>query len=211
MPKYEVTIRGENFVVNGPSGKPEPLGFLQLVYIEAENPDQAELDAVDFVRRSDIRDQIQNLPEDPPMLYLHEMSELDSFEGIERPASSRMFYSDNDDDSESVRRTKYPSLTLGAAIAFWLIGGLLLCLSIFYFLRPMIGEAGAPPHEYGVGAMFSVIFSLAAFLGAAYLSNRVKAEISRRSHMVLAMPALVLGTIFFALYVVSILMPMFEG
>ena len=110
-----------------------------------------------------------------------------------------------------VKSEERNSLLLSAAIALWLIGGLLLCLSIFYFLRPLIGEAGAPPHEYGAGAMFSVIFSLAAFLGAAYLSNRVKAEISKRSHMVLAMPALVLGTIFFALYVVSILTPMFEG
>ena len=103
---------------------------------------------------------------------------------------------------------RWPSanaFALGAAVAFWLVGAFFLCFAGYYFLKPLVGMAEAPLHEYGMGAMFGGIFSLAAFLCAACLSNKVKTQIARRNHLVLALPALIVGVGFFAVYILGVL------
>ncbi len=100
MPKYLVVLHGKNFRMRG-DGVAKTFGFFQNIYVESVDPEQAELDAVELARDSDeLKSALINPREDPPMLYLDEMFELESFDGVERRVQGRVFYDESADEEE---------------------------------------------------------------------------------------------------------------
>ena len=80
MNKYRVLVNGRNFLIeiNGVMSKH---GFYTTRYVEAADPDAAELVAMDLVRqRRDIASNLKNVAPDLPMMYAEEIEELDDFE-----------------------------------------------------------------------------------------------------------------------------------
>ena len=84
-------MRGENFLIEM-DGLPEKIGFFQTIFVESNDPESAELEAVRIIRTGDLRELVRNEPNDPPMLYLQELDELESFEGIETLVQGRSFF-----------------------------------------------------------------------------------------------------------------------
>jgi hypothetical protein len=76
MKKYRVLINGRNFILDM-EGDTRPAGFYTTRFVEAANPEDAELAAVDAVRQDeDLRARVRNPPDDPPMLYAEEIEEV---------------------------------------------------------------------------------------------------------------------------------------
>jgi hypothetical protein len=77
MSKYRVLISGENFLLNF-DGQVQKLGFYVTRVVDAQNPNDAELAAVDLVRRdSRLKGNVLNQSDDPPMLYAEEIEEVE--------------------------------------------------------------------------------------------------------------------------------------
>ncbi len=70
-------MNGRNFLIRI-DGKPRKHGFYQNIFIEADNPENAELLAVDKIRQNEeLRQVTLNSKEDPPMIYLDSIWEID--------------------------------------------------------------------------------------------------------------------------------------
>ena len=96
MQKYKLLMNGKNFLIESES-KLDKFGFFQTIHVEANDPEDAELKAVEIIKQSDLRGLVRNEPGDSPMIYLDEIDEIDSFDGIESPNQGRSFYSENTD------------------------------------------------------------------------------------------------------------------
>ena len=84
-------MRGEDFLIRM-DGKPELLGFYQTIYLEAPGPDEAEREALDTIRKSNLRDVILEDDERTPMIYLERMEEIETFQGVEALVGGRAFF-----------------------------------------------------------------------------------------------------------------------
>ena len=92
MKKYQLFLNGRNFLINM-EGKPQRHGFYTTRWVEAENPDDAELKAVENIKAdSELKKCVLNDKDDPPMIYLEEIYELDSFNGVNPPGKGFSFY-----------------------------------------------------------------------------------------------------------------------
>ena len=91
MKKYRVMLNGQHFYIEM-DGKLEKVGFYTTRWVEAENPEEAELKAVALVRQDhSLNISVRNERDNPPMIYLDTMSEVDSFDG---PGGGYSFYPD---------------------------------------------------------------------------------------------------------------------
>ena len=80
MSKYQVGINGENFLVNL-DGEVRKLGFYTSRIVDAKNPKEAELVAVDNVRGdSALKGIVLNERDDSPMIYAEEIEEIKEFD-----------------------------------------------------------------------------------------------------------------------------------
>jgi hypothetical protein len=94
MSKYKVMLEGKNFLLNL-EGSTRKYGFYVTRYVEANDPEQAELNAVKIIREDrELRKSVKNDRSDPPMIYLESIDELNSFEGIHVPGTGFTFYLD---------------------------------------------------------------------------------------------------------------------
>ena len=84
-------MNGANFLINK-DGKEQKLGFFQTIFVESPDPEQAELDAVGIIRNSDLREIVLNTKDDPPMIYLEELEEIEAFDESESLIQGRAFY-----------------------------------------------------------------------------------------------------------------------
>ena len=92
MKKYHLFMHGQNFLVDI-DGRVAKHGFYQNFFIETPSPAEAEDLAVQKVRgNEDLRAITQNREDDPPVIVLEEMSELESFDGVEAMESGRAWY-----------------------------------------------------------------------------------------------------------------------
>ena len=91
MPKYRLLMRGEDFSISV-DGKRELLGFYQTIHVEAQDPEEAENEAVKIIRQSDLRETILEGNDYTPMIYLDEIEQIESFEGIESLIEGRGFF-----------------------------------------------------------------------------------------------------------------------
>ena len=98
MKKYRLLINGKNFLIQTDLTL-EKYGFFQTIFLESENSESAENKAVEIIRNSDLKELTINEENDPPMIYLEEIEEVQSFEGIESLNVGRSFYSEKEEAS----------------------------------------------------------------------------------------------------------------
>ncbi len=84
-------MNGTNFLIETES-KPEKHGFYQTIFLESTDIESAENEAVDIIRDSDLKGITKNTPDDPPMIYLEEIKEIENFDGIKSLIQGRAFY-----------------------------------------------------------------------------------------------------------------------
>ncbi len=83
MPKYQVEINGQNFLIDM-EGQIARYGFFTTRFVEARDTADAENVAVQMLRETQrLRDLVRNGPDDPPIMDVTTIIELESFEGIE--------------------------------------------------------------------------------------------------------------------------------
>jgi hypothetical protein len=83
MPKYKVEIHGANFLIEM-DGRPAKHGFFTTRFVEAPDAAAAENAAVQMIRETQrLRDLVRNVPDDPPIMDVLAITELESFVGIE--------------------------------------------------------------------------------------------------------------------------------
>ena len=98
MKKYQVLLEGKNFLIEY-EGKLQKHGFYTTRYIEAENPEEAELKAVEAIKSDKkLIESVKNYRADAPMIYLEEISELETFENVKPPGSGYSFYIDEENE-----------------------------------------------------------------------------------------------------------------
>ena len=92
MKKYKVFVHGQNFLLNL-DGKAEKVGFYTTRFVEAKDDHEAEMNAISTLRNDpSLREGVLNEKSDPPMLYVEEIAELDSFDGLTLPRTGFSFY-----------------------------------------------------------------------------------------------------------------------
>jgi len=57
----------------------------------------AETEALDIIRKSDLKKITKNQENDPPMIYLEEIEEVKNFNGIDPLVQGRAFYIENEE------------------------------------------------------------------------------------------------------------------
>ena len=92
MKKYRVFVCGQNFLLNL-DGKAKKVGFYTTRFVEANDDHQAEENAISTLRNDPtLREGVLNEKSDAPTLYVEEISELESFEGLTLPGTGFSFY-----------------------------------------------------------------------------------------------------------------------
>jgi hypothetical protein len=82
-------MNGQNFSIDN-----EMMGFFQTVFVESISPEDAEIKAVEIIKNSDLRDLAEMKAGDSSMIYVDNISEVDSFEYMENVNMGRTFYSE---------------------------------------------------------------------------------------------------------------------
>ncbi len=96
MKKYKVLIRGENFLLNR-DGKDQKLGFYTTAFVEGQDEAEAEKQAIALVRGDqEFGKGVLNEKADSPMMFVEEIEELASFDGLYLPRSGFSFYSEEE-------------------------------------------------------------------------------------------------------------------
>ncbi len=94
MNKYQVMLQGENFFIEH-EGAVVKHGFIATRFVEAANPEEAEIAAVTLIKNDEtLVELVQPDATSEPMIYLEELYELESFEGINTPGHGYSFYID---------------------------------------------------------------------------------------------------------------------
>ncbi len=100
MDKYRVVLEGRNYFLNLDPGA-RKYGFVATRYVEADNPDDAELDAMRVVREdAALSAMVRNAGSDPPLLHVAELDVLDSFRGVDPPGADYSFYAEENTPEE---------------------------------------------------------------------------------------------------------------
>ncbi len=99
MSKYQLILRGEDFLIDL-DGKEELLGFYQTIYLEEDGPQKAEHKAVDIIKESDLAGLAVAEKNEQARIFLDEIYEVESFEGIENLVQGRAFFPMSDLDKK---------------------------------------------------------------------------------------------------------------
>ena len=98
MKKYKVFVHGQNFLLNL-NGKAEKLGFYTTRFVEADDEREAGEIAISALRNDPtLCGGVLNENFDAPMLYVEDIAELDSFEGLTVPGTGLSFYAETRPD-----------------------------------------------------------------------------------------------------------------
>jgi len=100
MPYYKVFVEGKNFLIK--QGKEQgKVKFQTARYVEAEDRDQAEKAGIEKIRSDNyLRGSVSNKKEDPPLLYVTAITEVESMQDDNPLKDSFMLFSDTDDLDE---------------------------------------------------------------------------------------------------------------
>lgn len=80
MTAYSVTLNGTNFLVDVDGGI-QRLSFFTTREVEANSLEAAESAAVNTLTQSEsLRQIVRNPPDDPPVIYVEEMIEIDAID-----------------------------------------------------------------------------------------------------------------------------------
>ena len=100
MRKYRVLVRGENFLFSVDE-ETEKFGFYTTVYVEALDDEGGELKAMELLRNDQKLVSVTlNSKSDPPMMYMEEIEELETFEGLNLPRTGFAFFTAEDSEGE---------------------------------------------------------------------------------------------------------------
>ena len=75
MNHYRVLLRGENFLLSL-DGQPTRLGFYTVRFVRADTVEEAELLAVDLIRKDQGLRGVLNQRPDPPMIFAEEIDHV---------------------------------------------------------------------------------------------------------------------------------------
>ena len=106
MPKYQLTVNGENFLVQFHATHPRAKhGFCTKFLLEADTPEAAAAAAIDDLEGdADVREVVRNTAEDPPTLTISDIHEIRDWpKKIARPRIGLVWYPE-----EAVQRRKAP-------------------------------------------------------------------------------------------------------
>jgi hypothetical protein len=86
MKNYRVVVYGRNFRLLWQEGRRDArsrmTGFFATRFVRAANPRNAELRAMDLIRSDkELREAVQNLPSNPPIMFADSIVEVRSFRG----------------------------------------------------------------------------------------------------------------------------------
>lgn len=88
-------LNGRNFRITL-EGVVQKLGFYTTRWVEANDPKEAELQAVALVKNdTELRAAVRNEPEDPPTIFLEEVTEVVDFEDVKVPGAGYSFYNED--------------------------------------------------------------------------------------------------------------------
>lgn len=93
MNKYRVAVEGKNFFVRF-EDEPRKVGFFATRLIEAGNKDEAEKITLGLLRK-ELAGIVLNDPTDSPMLYIDEVTEVETFGEHIVPGKGFTFYVEN--------------------------------------------------------------------------------------------------------------------
>jgi hypothetical protein len=92
MKKYKVLVRGENFLINL-EGEDQKCGFYTTAFVEGKGEEQAEQRAMALLRNDkEFRRSVLNEQSDAPMMFVDEIDEVQSFEGLNLPRTGFSFF-----------------------------------------------------------------------------------------------------------------------
>jgi hypothetical protein len=94
MNKYKVMLNGRNFQIPY-EGAVQRVGFYTTRFVEANDPEQAEHQAVALVKSDEVlRSTVKNKLDNPPIIHLEEVVEVADFEGVQVPGAGYSFYAE---------------------------------------------------------------------------------------------------------------------
>ena len=103
-------LRGENFLLDFVDEEIKH-GFFTTVWVEANDPEEAELNAVAELRKQeDLKSGLLNKPGDSPMIYLEEMRELNSDSELEENGGRTFFPHQNLATQEEAKQLELEAL-----------------------------------------------------------------------------------------------------
>lgn len=92
MPNYQVLINGQNFLIDV-DGRIERHGFFTVRFIEATDAAAAENQAVEMIREAEpLRELVRNTPDDPPIMDVTQIVELECLDGTEDQEPGFIWY-----------------------------------------------------------------------------------------------------------------------
>jgi hypothetical protein len=95
MAVFQVEINGQNFLIEF-DGKIAKYGFFSVRLVEASTPADAESAAVQMIRETQhLRDIVRNTLDDPPLMDVVQIAELDSLVGIDEREPGVVWYPEN--------------------------------------------------------------------------------------------------------------------
>lgn len=95
MNKYKILIEGKNYFVKF-NDEVKRVGFFTTRFIESKNSQDAEKKAIDLIK-NELIDVILNGPSQPPVLYVEEIIEMQSFGVNPVPGTGFTWYIEDDD------------------------------------------------------------------------------------------------------------------
>ena len=96
LKKYEVILNGVNYLLDV-NGETKNMGFYVTRYVEGKSPEEAKSKAIELIKNlPDLNLMTQNKHDNPPILHLAEMYEIDNFSGIETLEPGFGFYKENE-------------------------------------------------------------------------------------------------------------------
>jgi hypothetical protein len=95
MPIFRIEINGQNFLIDS-EGQVAKHGFFTMRYVEAYDASVAENEAIEMIRKSQrLRDLVRNRSDDPPVMDVTEIVELESLDDIEHREPGFIWYPEN--------------------------------------------------------------------------------------------------------------------
>jgi hypothetical protein len=96
MRKYRVLLQGHNFLclVND---RQQRLGFYSHIFVEAPDEATAEQQAVEVLQQdAELQGEILNEQDDPPVMSVEEIEELESFDGYPLPRTGLALFPEDE-------------------------------------------------------------------------------------------------------------------
>lgn len=101
MLKFRVSIHGENFLMKSSKKESGKMSFDTIRYVEARDEEAAEVKAIQIMRSdSHLRNTTMNDRNDPPIMYVDSVIEIEDYDPKNLLATAFRFYPDDGSGSK---------------------------------------------------------------------------------------------------------------